>query len=49
MAAVTVIIAPFYVAIIIATWKAVGASSPGNVILMLLVGLRQTRFGEIVD
>ena len=41
--------APFFVAIIIATWQAVKASSPGDVILVPLVGLRQIRFGEIVD
>ena len=49
MAAVAVVMAPFFAAIIIATRQAVGASSPGDVILMSLVGLRQTRFGEIID
>jgi hypothetical protein len=49
MAVVAVIIAPFFAVIIIATRQAVGASSPVNVILILLVGLRQIRFGEIID
>ena len=49
MAAVAVVMAPFFAAIIIATRQAVGASSPGDVVLMSLVGLRQTRFGEIID
>jgi len=48
MAAVAVVIALFYAVIIIATWQAVGASSPGDVVLMSLVGLRQIRYGEIV-
>ena len=47
MAAVAVIIAPFYVAIN-ATRKAIGTSSPSDVVLMPLVGLRQIRYGEIV-
>jgi hypothetical protein len=37
MAAVVVIIVPFFAAIIIATWQAIGASSPGDVVLILLV------------
>jgi hypothetical protein len=49
MAVVAVIIAPFFAVIIIATRQAVGASSPVNVVLILLVGLRQIRFREIVD
>ena len=49
MAAVAVIITPFYTAIIIATRQAIGVSSPGDVVLILLVGLRQIRFEEIVD
>ena len=47
MAAVTVVITPFFTAII-ATRQAIRASSLGDVILILLVGLRQIRFGEIV-
>ena len=49
MAAVAVVMAPFFAAIIITTRQAVGASSPGDVVLILLVGLRQIRFGEISD
>ena len=49
MVAVAVVIAPFFTAIIIATRQAVRASSPGDVVLILLVGLRQIRFGEISD
>ena len=49
MAAVAVVMAPFFMVIIITTRQAVGASSLGDVILMSLVGLRQTRFGDIVD
>ena len=45
MAVVAVVIAPFFTAIIIATQQAVGASSPSDVVLILLVGLRQIRFG----
>ena len=40
MAAVAVVIALFYAAIIIATRQAVRASSPNDVILMPLVSLR---------
>ena len=47
MAAVVVVIAPFYTAII-ATRQAIGTSSPGNVILMPFVGLRQIKYEEIV-
>ena len=47
MVAVAVVIAPFYAAII-AMRQAIGTSSPGDVILMPLVGLRQIRYGEIV-
>ena len=47
MAAVAVIIALFYVAII-AMRQAIRTNSPGDVILMPLVGLRQIRYGEIV-
>ena len=47
--AVVIVKAPFFTAIIIATLRAVGASSPGDVVLILLVGLRQIRFGEIID
>ena len=38
MAAVAVVTAPFFTAIIIVTRQVVGVSSPGDVILMLLVG-----------
>ena len=47
--AVAVVIAPFFTAIIIATRQAVEMSSLSNVVLTLLVGLRQIEFGEIVD
>ena len=47
MAAVAVVIAPFYTAII-ATRQAIGTSSSGDVVLMPLVGLSQIRYGEIV-
>ena len=40
MAAVAVVTAPFFAAIIIAMRQVVGVSSPGDVILMLLVGER---------
>jgi hypothetical protein len=49
MAAVAVVIVPFFAAIVIATRQAIGASSPGDTVLILLVGLRQSRFREIVD
>ena len=49
MAAVTVIIASFFAAIIIATRQVVGVSNPDDVILLLVVGLRWIRIGEIVD
>ena len=48
MAAVAVVTAPFLAAIIIATRQVVGVSSPGDVVLMPLVGLRQIRYREIV-
>ena len=38
MAAVAVVMAPFFVAIIIATRQVVGVSSPGDVVLILVVG-----------
>jgi len=47
MAVVAVVIALFYAAIIV-TWQAIGTSSPDDVVLMPLVGLRQIRYGEIV-
>ena len=47
MAAVTVIITPFFMAII-ATWQAIEMSTSGDIILMPLVGLRQIRYGEII-
>ena len=40
MAAIAVVIAPFYAAIIIVMRQAVGASSSGDVVLVPLVGLR---------
>ena len=49
MAAIAVVTAPFFAAIIVATRQMVGVSSLGDVILILKVGLRQIRFGEIVD
>ena len=48
MAMVAVIIVPFYAAII-ATRQEIGTSSPGDVVLMVLVRPRQISFGEIVD
>ena len=47
MAAVAVVITPFFAAII-ATRQTIGTSSPGDVILILLVDLRKIRFGEII-
>ena len=47
MAAVAVVIASFYAAII-AMRQAIRMSSPGDVVLTPLVGLRQIRYGEIV-
>ena len=47
MAAVAVVTALFFAAIIIATRQVVGVSSPGDVVLILVIGLR--RFGEIID
>lgn len=38
MAAVAVVTAPFFTAIIIVMWQVVGVSSPGNVVLILVVG-----------
>ena len=49
MAAIAVVTAPFFAAIIIATRQMIGASSRGDVVLILLIGLRQIRFGEIAD
>jgi hypothetical protein len=49
MATVAVIIASFFAVIIIVTRWTIGTSSPGDVILILLVSLRQIRFGEIID
>ena len=43
-----VVMVAFFAAIIIATRQVIGASSLGDVILILLVGLRQIRFGEII-
>ena len=47
MAMVAVVIAPFYVAIIVMR-QAIRTSSSGDVVLMPLVGLRQIRYGELV-
>ena len=49
MAVVAVVIAPFFAAMIIVMWQAVEASSPGDVVLMPLIGLMQIKFREIVD
>ena len=38
MAAVAVVTAPFFTAIIVATRQVVGVSSPGDVVLVLVVG-----------
>jgi len=46
---VAVVMAPFFAAIIIATRQVVGASTWGDVVLIQQIGLRQIRFGEIVD
>jgi len=48
MAAVAVVVVPFYAEIIIATQQAIGPKSSGVVVLMPLVGLMQIRFGEII-
>ena len=48
MAAVAVVMAPFFAVIIIATWQTIETSSPGDIILILLVDLRQIRFRESV-
>jgi hypothetical protein len=37
MVAVAVVMAPFFAAIIIATWQMVGASSPDDVVLTSLI------------
>ena len=42
------VIAPFFAAIIIATQQAIRPKSLGDVVLILLVGLRQIKFGKIV-
>jgi hypothetical protein len=49
MTAVAVVVAPFFAAIIDATQQTVRASSPHDIVLILLVGPRQIRFREIVD
>jgi len=49
MAAVTVVTVPFFAAIIVATRQVVGVSSPDDVVLISLIGLRQIRFEEIID
>ena len=51
MAAVAVVTAPFFAAIIIATRQVVGVSSPGDVVLILVVSERidvSNLVGEIV-
>ena len=47
MAAVAVVTVPFFTVIIVATWQVVGVSSPGNGVLILVIGLR--RFEGIID
>ena len=47
MEAVAVVTAPFFTAIIVATRQVVRVSSPGDVVLILVIDLR--RFGEIID
>jgi len=47
MEAVAVVTAPFFTAIIFATRQVVGVSSPGDVVLILVIGLR--RFGDFID
>ena len=47
MVVAMVIIASFYMAII-AMWQVIRTSSPGNIVLMPLVDLRQIRYGEII-
>ena len=42
-----IVTAPFFTAIIVATPQVVEVSSPGDVVLILVIGLR--RFGEIID
>jgi hypothetical protein len=49
MAAVTVVIAPLFAAIIIAMRQAVRASSLGDIVLILLVGLRPTGAVGVYD
>ena len=49
MAAVAVVTAPFFMVIIITTRQVVGVSNPGDVILILVAGLRWIRIGEIID
>ena len=49
MVAIAVVMAQFYAEIIVAAWQVVEVSSPGDVILILVVGLRQIRIGEIID
>ena len=44
MAAVAIVIAPFFAAIIITTRQMIKVSSLDDVVLMLLVGLRQIKF-----
>jgi len=49
MAAVAIVTAPFFAAIIITMRQAVRASNPDDVVLILLAGLRQIRIRKIVD
>ena len=47
MAVIAVVTAPFFMMIIIATRQVVRVSSPSDVVLILVIGLR--KFGEIID
>ena len=49
MAAVAVVIVSFFTAIISATRQAIGASSPGDVVLMLLVGDMGSSLSSLLD
>ena len=49
MAAIAVVTSLYFTAIIIATRQMVRASSRGDVVLILLIGLWQIRFEEIAD
>ena len=47
MAAVVVVIVPFYAAFIV-TLQAIEMSSSGGIVIMPLASLRQIRYGEII-